>query len=96
MLGTGDIELGMCSTLPGWDMMDRLEMVLHPSTMVLAPEMMLAPADVIGPGSRISPEMTGNVPELANLMVERGSELKFENEEYPLLDPVMDGVVVGL
>jgi hypothetical protein len=29
-------------------------------------------------------------------MSEREHELKLENEEYPLLDPAMDGVVVGL
>jgi len=51
----------MCSMLPGWDMMDRLEMVLHPSTRVLVPERMLSPADEIGPGRRMSPEITGRV-----------------------------------
>ena len=29
-------------------------------------------------------------------MSEREHELKLENEEYPLLDPAMDGVLVGL
>ena len=61
MFWTGDRDLGICSTLPGCDMMDRLEMVLHPSTRVVAPEMMLSPVDEMGPGSIISPEITGNV-----------------------------------
>jgi len=96
MFGTGDRELGMCSTLPGCDIIERLEMVLQPSTMVVAPEMMLSPAEEMGPGSRMSPDMTGRESELAYLMSEREHELKLVNEEYPLLDPAMDGVVVGL
>lgn len=97
MFGTGDKELGICSTLPGCDMMDRLEIVLQPSTMVVAPEMMLSPADEIGPGSKMSPEMTGNVSEFAYFISEWELELKLENEEYPLLDlDVRDGVAVGL
>ena len=53
--------LGMCSaTLPGWVMIDKFEIVLQPSTTVLAPDMMLSPAaEEIGPGKRISPEITG-------------------------------------
>lgn len=70
-------------------MIDRLEIVLQPSTRVAAPEMTLSPADEMGPGSIMSPEMTGKESE-------REHELKFENEEYPLLDPPMEGVVVGL
>ena len=57
--GTGDRDPGICSTLPGWDMIDRLEIVLQPSTRVAAPEMTLSPADEMGPGSIMSPEMTG-------------------------------------
>ena len=42
-------------------MMDRLEMVLQPSTRVVAPEMMESPVEEMGPGSIMSPEMTGRV-----------------------------------
>lgn len=96
MFGTGDRELGMCSTLPGCDIIDRLEMVLQPSTSVVAPEMMLSAVEEMGPGSRMSPDMIGKESELSYFMSEREHELKLENEEYPLLDPAMDGVLVGL
>lgn len=64
----------MCSMLPGWDMMDRFEMVLHPSTRVLVPERMLSPADEIGPGSRMSPEMTGSVSKY-NILIDFSLDL---------------------
>ena len=59
MFGTGDRELGMCSTLPGCDIIDRFEIVLQPSTSVVAPEMMLSAVEEMGPGSRMSPDMIG-------------------------------------
>lgn len=45
------------STLPDWEMQDRLEMVLAPSTMVALPD--ISPGLVRGPGSIMSPEITG-------------------------------------
>ena len=46
-----------CSTLPGCDSTDRLEMVEPPSTSVLALDS--SPELEMGPGSIMSPEITG-------------------------------------
>ena len=48
-------RLWRCSTLPGSEMMERLEMELPPSTRVGVAE----PISPVGPGSRMSPEMIG-------------------------------------
>ena len=45
------------STLPDCEMQDRLEIVLAPSTMVALPD--ISPGLVRGPGSIMSPEITG-------------------------------------
>jgi len=76
MFWTGDRERGMCSTLPGCDIIDRLEIVLHPSTRVVAPEKLLSPVEEMGPGSIMSPEITGRESEFAYFMSE-----KFEKDE---------------
>ena len=48
-------RLCRCSTLPGSEMMDRLEMVLPPSTRVGVAE----PISPVGPGSKMSPDIIG-------------------------------------
>ena len=52
-------RLSRCSTLPGSDMMDRLEMVLPPpSTKVGVAEPRVA-VEEMGPGNKMSPDMIG-------------------------------------
>ena len=52
-------RLSRCSTLPGSDMMDRLEMVLPPpSTRVGVAEPRVA-VEEMGPGNKMSPDMIG-------------------------------------
>ena len=53
------------STLPDCEMQDRLEMVLAPSTRVALPD--ISPGLVRGPGSIMSPEITGKESEGGNL-----------------------------
>ena len=58
MLWTGD-RLCRLSTLPGSDMMDRLDTVLPPSTIVALDEPRTPVVDDMGPGNRMSPDMIG-------------------------------------
>ena len=63
------------STLPDCEMQDRLEMVLAPSTRVALPD--ISPGLVRGPGSIMSPEITGRESKTGN--VERKYTPEIEN-----------------